>query len=311
MSPVPVPYLEANKHFEGFMRRFDLCALDAIDQGCIACAEAIIGHYPRSAVDSVETTLQTYVASDLTTYTSVEQQALNYDYSGGGSEGSYPVLDFNPANVGQFSNGGITLDTSNVASLPIIGVLQRDYNPDAGTGNLAAHPRVEANKQYKVRFHITSTQQTNQQAAVWCRIRSIKFGWSYKLELAGGFSTGGSFASPGANNIIAQQTSPGIGCLNPDQKVAGENGGWYTGMMHTPMSADIRSDYPDGTPLSTSMPMISGQAGPGVSVDSRRDIRVGTTLVDSLDITPMAYVEKGNFTCDEIVVRSAPLVRDF
>jgi len=313
LAPIPVPYLEANKHFEGFMRRFDIYGLDPIDQGCIACAEAIIGHYPRSVVDGVETTLQTYAAADLVTFNPLEQQALNYDYNiPGVQEGQYPNIDTTPANVGVFSNGGITMDTSNLPPvLTTIGILQRDYNPDANTGNLAIHPRVEPNKQYKVRFHLTSTQQTNQQASIWCRVRSIKFGWSYKLELAGSFATGGDYANPGANNIIAQQTIPGVGTMNPDQKVVGENGGWYTAMMHTPMSADIRSEYPDGTPLTTSMPMISAEAGPGVNVDSRRDIRVGTTLVDSLDFTPMGTVEKGNVTCDEIVVRSAPLVRDF
>ena len=94
---------------------------------------------------------------------------------------------------------------------------------------------------------------------------------------------------------------PGIGCLNPD-KIGSENGGWYTVLMYTPMSNDIRPEFPPGTPLSVRMPLVAAEPGPGVSAPSRRDVRFGAALIDTLSLGLTADLERGNFTIDRIEV---------
>jgi hypothetical protein len=80
--------------------------------------------------------------------------------------------------------------------------------------------------------------------------------------------------------------------------------------MNTPLSNDIRPEFPDGTPLSVRMPNLSAEPGPGVSAPSLRDIRVAADIVDTNDHDIRAPLEAGNMTVDRIEIRSYPLEND-
>ena len=72
--------------------------------------------------------------------------------------------------------------------------------------------RVEPDKQYTVRFHVTGTQQSNRQPQMRLRARSVRFMWTQKFEIGGAWATNGA-----ENHAIALQSLPGIGCQNPDK----------------------------------------------------------------------------------------------
>jgi hypothetical protein len=180
--------------------------------------------------------------------------------------------------------------------------VQRDFDP----GSDALRVRAEEGRQYKVRFHVTSNQATNRQAQIRLRARTAKFGWMQKYEIGGAWATGSTTMNP--NNSIAQQALPGVGCKNPD-KIGTENGGWYTLLLNTPLSSDIRADQP-GKPLTSTMPNLSMQPGPRVSAASMRDIKAGCDLIDTLSSGANHALEHGSFTIDRIEVRSFSLVED-
>jgi hypothetical protein len=58
------------------------------------------------------------------------------------------------------------------------------------------------------------------------------------------------------------------------------------------------------------MPNISAEPGSGVNSASRRDIRVGCDLLDTLSPAGNAHLEGGDFIVDRIEVRSYGLVGD-
>ena len=199
------------------------------------------------------------------------------------------------------SGAGVTLDSTAVAT-DRLAVASRDFYPGSDPG-LPSYVRVDPGRQYIVRFHITSTQQSNRNAQMRLRARSAKFAWSQKFEI------GGAWGAGSRNNAIAQQALPGIGCQNPERD-ANEAGGWYNLLMQTPLNPDIRPEFPAGTPLATRMPLLSGQPGTGIVAPSRRDLRVGFDLIDTLSADPNHVLEAGNFTIDRIEVRSMPQVGD-
>ena len=102
---------------------------------------------------------------------------------------------------------------------------------------------------------------------------------------------------------------PGVGCQNPD-KDASEAGGWYTLVMHSPLDADIRPEFPAGTPLATRMPNLSAQPGPGVGSPSRRDLLVGFDVIDTLTFMGNHHLEQGLVTLDRVEIHAEDRVPD-
>ena len=234
------------------------------------------------------------------------------------SLGDRTVYNYRPGRAGDFGaiettgvqvscaedSSGVTIDSAGVAT-DVVGIAVFNFNPDRGTNAYPTRVRAEEGRQYKVRFHLTSTRPSNTQCQVRMRARSAKWAWTQKLEL------GGALAAGLANNTIAQEALPGIGCQNPDRYTTDTAGGWYTLIMHTPLSADIRPDFATGTPIETRMPALAAEPGPGVNSPSRRDILVGLDLLDSITGNENRPLEVGNFTLDRVEVRAQPLVVDY
>ena len=318
MDPVDVPYLVSNAGFEGVQRGFEAYAIHPTDQGYVAMTESVIGTYPLALTPPTAPAAKVYVpdaagAGDLAVYAVPAAAELTLTkLIPSPEEGGFAATDDTTAGLPAHAAGpwGATLDTMAVAT-DRIGVATRNFNPDRGTNDFAHHVRVAEGKQYAVRFHLTSTQQVNRQAQIRLRGRSVKFGWSKKFELGGAWGTGGGGTYPlNQNNSIAQQALPGVGCENPDRSPTGEPGGWYTMIVHTPLSADIRPEFAAGIPLATRMPGITAQPGPGVNATSRRDLLFGMDLVDTLSAGAGRFLEQGNVTLDRIEVRVFDLVPD-
>ncbi|MCX7717120.1 MAG: SBBP repeat-containing protein [Candidatus Sumerlaeaceae bacterium] len=307
MDPVDVPYLAANSAVEGVLRAMEAYALDPQDNGYIAMSESIIGSYAATALPSGVDPVQSYNTSDAGAGSlAVVNPATELDLYClilGTLPGEFGTRDPDPATTKPSyweNSAGVTLDATSVAT-DRVGIGSREFNPGASQ---TARARVREGRQYLIRWHVTSTQLSNRNAGLRLRGRTAKFAWSQKLELGGAWATGSGL---NANNSIAQQLLPGIGCQNPS-KIDNENGGWYNMFMHTPMSVDIRPDV--AGVLSDRMPNLSAQPGPGANAASRRDLLLGADLVDSISGGTNAGLERGNFTVDRIDVYDYPLVDD-
>jgi hypothetical protein len=306
-DPVDVPYLIENGSSEGITAGFEAYATFPQDDGYVALSELVVGTYPAATTPDTATPVKVLApgATDAGDLGTSAPNAVTDVYSlivDPGLPGDAGTRDdaVGPA----YSEGaaGVTVSTEafdNTLGGTRIGVAAIDFGADA---NLADRLRVESGKQYKIRFHVTSTSNANRNPQLRLRGRSIRYAWSQKLEI------GGALAAGTINNTIAGQSLPGIGGENPDKLGSETNGGWYTMIFHTPMSLDIR---PDATgDLAARMPHIAAEPGPGQNVTSRRDLRVGFDLIDTLSGPPLGTLEAGNFTVDRIEIRSYDLVNE-
>lgn len=305
-DPVDVPYLAANATVEGVMRAFEAYSVDPQDSGFIEVTESSLGTFPAFALAPFAPATRTYEpdgagAGTLKVFNSSGELSA-YDLIPSTIEGQFPAID-NASQQPAYSEStaGVTLDSVLVPTNRI-GILSREFFPGSSqTGRL----RVEENSQYTVRFHVTSAQQSNRNCQLRLRARAIKFAWNARFEIGGASGTGGT-----ANNTIAQQSLPGTGCLNPDHIGNEANGGWYSLIMCSPMDQQIRTEGDPDSPLSQDMPNIWNSPAGGTDAPSVRDFRVGCDLIDTLSAGPNATTEQGNFTIDNIEVRSYTLVED-
>lgn len=318
-DPIDVPqmnhvtYVNGQPYPEGVMVAFETYALEPLEQGYIGMTEYVIGTYPAQEIaDSLAAPAQVYEpsASDAGSLRLINSSAelAIFNLLPSTYAGDSPAADWSSSAKCTYSEAGtnsanpppgITLDSTQVPGRRV-GAALRDFHPGP---DAARYVRVEPGKQYKIRWHVTSTQNSNLNTGIRFRGRSIKFAWSQKYEISGAFAAGT------VNNSIAQQALPGIGCMNPD-KNGNENGGWYTLLMNTPMSPEIRPEFDEGASIEQRMPNIAAQPGPGDPNPSRRDLRVGVDMIDTYSQHPNNRAEKGNFTVDRIEVRTYPLVSD-
>lgn len=306
-DPVDVPFLVANAQTEGISRAFETYAVFPQDEGYLALTECSIGTYPNTDISTAVAPLKTYVADpggagDLAVFNSSELKLTKL--VAGSSEGEFASEETTGV-LPTYAEGGwgVTLDTAGVAA-DRIGVATRDFNPDRNTNSYSTRARVEAGKLYSLRWHLTSTQQTNLQAQIRLRTRSVKFSWAHKLEIGGAWGVGHQLTPLNANNTIAQQSLPGVGTQNPDRNASDTAGGWYTALFPTPLEPDIRPEFAADVPLSVRMPNLTAQPGPGENSSSRRDIFVGVDLVDTISSGAGASLEQGNVTVDRIEIRA-------
>jgi hypothetical protein len=312
-DPVDVPYLGSNQFDEGVARAVEAYALFPQENGHLGLTESAIGTYAETLISKSGPTSKVYAPDsegpgDLELFNPTELALLKL--IPGAVEGGFAMADpVPPFPTHTTSTLGITLDSSPVPSSRI-GVAAREFNPDRNTSDHANRVRVQPARQYTVRWFLTSTRNTNQQAQIRLRARSIKFAWSQKMEIGGAWATDGAKTYPlNANNAIAQQALPGVGTENPDNDGFAARG-WFSLIMHTPISVDIRGDFAPGTPMEVRMPGITAQPGPGVASPSRRDIFLGMDLVDSLSGGLGAPLEQGNVTLLRAEIRTFHLVPD-
>lgn len=306
-APIPVPQLLQNPLTEGIARGFEIYALDPQDNGYVCLTESVIGVYPKAAISpsgSNEMWLATYAptassAGDLDPYKAgATLDRFSMIMSG---DGEFPTRDSSTYPNVSAGPGGLIVDTSGFdnAGGSRVGVVQVDFSPDVSVGQ---HVRIEPNKQYLVRYHVTSTQQSNRNPQMRLRARTIRFAWTQKYEV------GGAWAIESLeHSTLAAQALPGIGSKNPD-KIGGEAGGWYNLILHSPLNIDIRPDM-SGT-LCERMPNLCAQPGPGAGGTSLRDLKVAFDVVDTMSPSSLAYLEAGNFRVDRIEVFSFDQIPD-
>ena len=302
-DPVDVPYLVANPGTEGVQRAFEAFSTDPQDNGSLGLTECIIGTYP--------TDLLTGAGGQARDYTTIAGTAgaLSMGRTGATSQlqtvvpgtqpGEFPQPAPPQIPVPTLSEGGFGLRLNSAAVPPThIGTASVDFS--AGTDR-RQFVRVMPGKQYLIRYHLVSTQQSYLNAQVRMRARSVKFAWVHKFEIGGANGAGVE------NNALAQGMLPGIGCQNPDTD-GNENGGWYSLLFQSPLNEDIRPE--SFGPIAYRMPNIASQPGPGVNSDSRRDLRVGLDLLDTLSTGAGSELEAGDVTVDRIEVTEYDQVDD-
>lgn len=303
-DPIDVPALASNAQTaqSGAIRRvFEAYQTAPNTNGSIYLTESVIGTYPVAATPYSATPIRTMGITDLQNF-AVGGYPLSgafqaYYFAGITETNRFgtPTADSNismtwASGVGAvFNSVALATDrvgaaTADFFAIPKSTVVPSDY---------VTVPRVEPGKQYSVRFHVTSTQTTNQQAQMRMRARTNQYNWSQKFEVGGAWPSNSVVLQ-----AVAQQSLPGVGSLN--------TGGWYNMIVHTPMSTEIQSSQPN----------LNGAPGPGVagtgntSMDNRRIIFVGFDLIDTLSSGANAYLEKGQFVVDQIEIRSYPLFAD-
>lgn len=303
-DPVDVSYLASNPTDPIYMS-FAVNCFDWQDNGNVCLKETALYTYPTALLpDDTISLKKTYYAAagDMDTRDgAASAYCLQFDPLPG--EGAPPIARYT---TGPYlpTVTTSTLGTHyNSASVPTsqVGIIEHYFTPNRfGVFPWSSSPRVQENKQYKIRFHVTSTQHTSRQSPLWLYTRSIGYSWVQKIEF------GGSWAVDNANDpstLIIRQAQPGV-----ETEIAD---GWYNVLMTSPMSTDIRSDWPDGTPLSTSMPNIYNQPGPGVNSFSWRELCCGVMLIDTLNSNPSAEkYEVGDFTIDRVQVREYEAIAD-
>ena len=112
------------------------------------------------------------------------------------------------------------------------------------------------------------------QGDVYLGLKSADGGFLSRLELGGP----GHFAFANQPHAaLASQTLPGIGSANPDTPGSslipeGEQGGWYTVQISSPLDPDITHYLGSEGPLAL-------QPGPGVALPSARDLAVNIAVM--------------------------------
>jgi uncharacterized repeat protein (TIGR01451 family) len=309
LDPIDVPFLTQNPS-EGIRYGFEAKREAANQFGVLWLTDVVLATYSRFATPGSVTPVQTFAPSG--------GGAGNLANSGDGAFLDRYTLQFGPNNeiinfnrpgtpAPSYTEGafGITMDTVNVP-IGTVGVVSREF----AAGSMTARPRVQEGRQYQVRVNMSSLLQTVNQTEIRLRARSLKFAYSQSLQIGGAWAIG---TNPLVGNAaIANQSLPGIGTLNPDRRVGQTNGGWYNLIIHSPLNRSIRPEFPPAVPLTTRMPLLTSQPGPGVNAGSFRDLRVGADLIDGVNILqgPNAALEQGNVTIDAIEIREFNQVPD-
>ena len=298
LVPVAVPAMfQAG---EGILRGYEAYSLEDQENGAVDLAESVVGYYPRARlsddgpeVDALRVFQPTSSdAGDLRVFNSTADGPFirKFTYLAPGVLGSEVPLDGSTDPLYWESDKGLYFDTQSVDKTRF-GIISREFTE---MGANSSRFRVTNSSLHKIRFHVLGTTNANTNPQVRFRARSLKFMWSQKFEI------GGAFAAGSLNNTLAQQALPGSGSMNPDQLTPGESGGWYTLILNTPISTDIRA----------SQPYIAAQPGPGSAANSMRDIKLGMDLIDTLSGSASSGKESGQILLDQIEIRQYGLVAD-
>ena len=177
LDPVGVPYLADNASTEGIQRAVEAYSIYPQENGYIGMVESVIGTYPKAALSLGVAPSKVYSPSATDAGTLRVTSPYDIDianYRLGSFEGAYPTKETSGVLCSYTeSPAGITMDSTDV-STSVIGVVSREFVPGSTYPELV---RVEPYKQYQVRWHLTSTQQSNLNTFFRMRARSLKFSW--------------------------------------------------------------------------------------------------------------------------------------
>jgi N-acetylmuramoyl-L-alanine amidase len=304
MAPILVPFLINNPATEGYLRGVEILATEPNHRGTLHLTDSSIATYAPPALNTANRIKQ--YLPERGDFASVFANRLKYQIAPDFSSFSEDLSEPRPI-ITFGANQGINLDTSIIPASRTGLALADLITGAAEDSNPALRARVEENRIYAIRFHATSNLPSTNQAQIRFRARTAKFAWSQKLELGGAWAIGTN--SAGGNAAIAQQALPGVGSLNPVQRTPGSNGGWYTMVMHSPLNREIRGDFPNRPPLTTSMPNLATQDAPGQNNGRpRRDINLGIDILDSISFGgPNQALEQGQVLLDQVEIHSLPM----
>lgn len=294
-DPIDVPFMMTRTPVEGIQSGFEIFGLFPEDSGTIALTEEEIATYPKSELSVVRAS-QVYDTALLTDPRQVETN-VEYQVFSDTNPGDYPAV-IQPGR-GTMTNSAEGVTFSTTAYPTYAGVAHLDRTFFAGDDR-AARMRIAEGEQYTIRYHLTSTRPTSNQATIWLHARGAKFGYTNYLQIGGGQVLG-------LGGEISRQATVGTGTANP-------SGGWYTILMNTPLDGDIRPDVTG--PLTTKMPNLADPTLPGRGANVLspfRDIRVAVGAYDTL--TPHNQYANGNteaahFTLDRIELNAYNRVTD-
>jgi hypothetical protein len=298
----------SNPATQGFVRIYETYAKDTEPQenGYLCLGESSIGIYARP---TTFTPVKTYGSADFsgTVGTNAGQVTqivgIIYSYSSspaiekaslnGSAFPGYtaaPEITFTP------SASGYTIDTQGVeaanSNQQKIAIGTADWTMGASGDTAATKARVEAGKQYRYKFSLTSTVASNIQAQI--RLRGSTFGFLYNPRLEIGGSQGSNFAH-------THQYLPGTG---------GWNGPTNT---HDLIFVSPFTVNPAAMNL-TSAGHLGSEPGPGSTAagvqganTSARDLLMGFDVIDEFVNTTVA---KGRVTLQGVTIESFPLQTD-
>ncbi|MGC8841763.1 MAG: hypothetical protein ACP5QZ_10010, partial [Candidatus Sumerlaeaceae bacterium] len=295
-DPPEVPQNVNNPATEGIQVSFSGYTTANPDNGYLGLTEVVIGTYPAI----LGTQVKEYAGSAIVDDTVNEPAEVYSLYFPSGSQPGYqPAPDTGTKPTVTKSSGGVTVDsTSSAFGIDGSGNKRTaivQFTVDAGLP-YSDRVRFDVGKLYQVRYHITSTRNSNAQAQMRLFLRFG--GYLYNLL----YEVGGAYALPGAEaRALAWQHLPGVGNQNPDKEVPGENGCWYTLLLSSPLNGEIRPDV--SGPITTKMPNLTSLPGPGQNVDSpRRDLKIGFGFIDTLSSDSNQNLEGMLYTVDKIRV---------
>ena len=327
-NPIDVPALAGT----AITRHFIVDASKLSDAGTIGLTESVIGTIPNTAVSWTPITTLAPSGSDAGGLKITGNDAVGFanltrfSYLQNVLSGRPGTYDFAAGPTKTEGTFGVTLDSTAFNNEPNgtfvggskVGIAIASFSPGAV---LTSRPRVEAGKQYQLRYHLTSNVSTAVQPQIRLQVATGDNTYAQKFEM------GGAIAGGAPSRAISQQTMPGIGTQNPQRNLPETNGGYYELMIATPLSLAIRPDA-SGT-LQQRMPTWFIFAGQGVTDPvggytnqsgelatipalNGRDLRPSVGLLDSLTFTGDAQplAEAGRFSVDSIVISSSPLVED-
>jgi hypothetical protein len=293
-DPPEVPQNVNNPSSEGIQVSFSGYTNSNPDNGTAALTEVVLGTYPAI----LGTQVKEYAGSGITASSAETPEVYSLYFPSGSAAGYQPSPDTGTKPTVTAGASGVTVDSTSSA-FGLDGSGNRRMGVVQYTIELGAYDqrvRFEEGKLYQVRYHITSTRDSNKQAQMRLYLR---FG-AYLYNLL--YEVGGARALPGAEaRALAWQHLPGVGNQNPDKELPGENGCWYTLLLSSPLNGEIRPDV--SGPITTKMPNLTSLPGPGVNTDSpRRDLKIGFGLVDSFSSGSDQNDEGMLYTVDKIRV---------
>jgi hypothetical protein len=282
LDPIDVPAL-ANDPSQGIQRALEVFA-PAPDfgyvSGRIVMSDSYIGVYPRPDVDDAPVKVYgsggSTGASDFDNPSVLARRlSLNRSVLLGG--GVAPLVENDPAIVVDRTPEGVTVNTSALGS-DRIGLVAVDFTE--GTQEDRANPsgrvRVEPGKLYVASYRVSSEGQSSNHPYLRFRARTAKFQWTYTLEVGGGKAVGSA-----QGRTLAQQMLPGTGSLHNESDGSGN---WYRLYLPTPLDQRLRPED-DRARIEDRMPTFMSEPPPGNPNPSRRDLKVGFDIVDSLSAT--------------------------